>query len=156
GTGISLVLAGVFRGGAVGGFEHGGLVADVGAGSQADASGHGGGRIGGVIAVQVRRGGDAVFVWAKLDLLGHAVGNAVLDEDLVLGLFAAAGPHFVFRDDLVAKLGLGQLIAPVLEGALGEFHDVALVHQRHAGQLLGDGVLDGHADQAFAAFGADR
>src|SRR6266851_2411374 len=93
GAGIGLVLTGVLGSGAVGGFEHGCPVADVGAGGQADAAGHGGRRVGEVIAVEVRRGDDAVFIRPKLNLLKHAVGNAVLDNQPaagVAGLGAAA------------------------------------------------------------------
>ena len=50
----------------------------------------------------------------------------------------------------------GELVAPVAEAALGELHDVALVHQRHARLLLGDGVLDGGADQPLGALLRDR
>src|SRR5262249_59311211 len=79
------VLAGVFRGGTVGGFEHGGPVADIGAGGQADATGHGGGSVRQVVAVEVGRGDHAVFVRPELDLLKHAVGDAVLDKNFALG-----------------------------------------------------------------------
>ncbi len=49
------------------------------------------------------------------------------------------------------ELLLDQFVAPVAEGALGELHDVALVHQGYAAALVLDGVLDGPADQALGA-----
>ena len=49
------------------------------------------------------------------------------------------------------ELLLDQLVAPVAEGALGELHDVALVHQGHAAAAVVEGVLDGPADQALGA-----
>ena len=55
-----------------------------------------------------------------------------------------------------AELALGQLVAPVTEGALRELHDVALVHQRQALALVGDRVLERRADQALAALARDR
>ena len=73
-----------------------------------------------------------------------------------LPLASAALVNLVLADDLVAELGAGQFVAPILERPLGELHDVALVHQRHAGQLLVEGVADRHADEPFAAFGAHR
>ena len=50
-----------------------------------------------------------------------------------------------------AELLLRQLVAPVAERALGELHDVALVHERHRDAIVLDGVLDRLADQALAA-----
>ena len=97
-------------------------------------------RVGQVVAVQVRRGDHAVLVGPQLDLLEHAVGDAVLEDHLALGVGPLA--HLVLADDLAAELVAGQLVAPVLEGALRELHDVALVHQRHAGQLLVEGEAD--------------
>ena len=38
------------------------------------------------------------------------------------------------------------------ECALGELHDVALVHKGHARKVLGEGVADGGADKALGAF----
>src|SRR5207244_6828574 len=85
GARVGHVLARVLGGGAVRCLKHGGLVADVGAGGEADASRHGGGGVGEVVAVEVGRGDDAVFIGPELDLLKHAVGNAVLDQQLALG-----------------------------------------------------------------------
>ena len=56
--------------------------------------------------------------------------------------------------DLLGEFAFGQGVAPVAEGALGELHDVALVHQRQALALVGDGVLEGGSDQALGAFAA--
>ena len=49
-----------------------------------------------------------------------------------------------------AELALRQVVAPVAERALGELHDVALVHERHALALVRDGVLDRRANQPLA------
>ena len=54
------------------------------------------------------------------------------------------------------KIALRDLVAPVAEGALGELHDVALVHERHALALVRDRVADRAVDQALAAEIADR
>ena len=74
------VEASVFRGGAVGGFEDGGVLADVGAGGHAQATDHRGGGVGDVIAVEVQRGEDRILLGAGLDLLENAVGDAVIHQ----------------------------------------------------------------------------
>ena len=51
---------------------------------------------------------------------------------------------------------LRDLVAPVAEGALGELHDVALVHQRDALALDLHGVADGAVHQPLGAEPADR
>ena len=136
------------------GFEHGGAVADVGARGQADATGHGGRGIGEIIAVEVRRSDHAVFIWAELNLLEHAIGNPILDKQLPLPVGSLG--NLVLRDDPVAKFGPGQVIAPILERPLGELHDVALVHERDARQFLVEGIANGHAHEPLGPFRADR
>ena len=51
---------------------------------------------------------------------------------------------------------LRDLVAPVAEGALGELHDVALVHQRHVLAAELHGVADGAVDEALGAEAAER
>jgi hypothetical protein len=65
-------------------------------------------------------------------------------------------PQLLPRSRSVAELLRRHLVAPVLEGALGELHDVALVDQRHRRPLVVDGVLDRLAHQPLAAELADR
>ena len=102
-------------------------------------------------------------------LLQGDVGDGVLDQDLARGqgglllgvgrglALLGLGPlPLVPGVGLVGELALGQGVAPVAEGALGELHDVALVHQRHALALVGDGVLDRRADQPLAPLARDR
>ena len=55
-----------------------------------------------------------------------------------------------------AELLLRQAVAPVAKAALGELHDVALVHQRHRGLVVIDRVLDRLSHQALGAFARDR
>jgi hypothetical protein len=50
-------------------------------------------------------------------------------ERLGLALLVAEDPALALGDDLAAELPRGELVAPVAEGALGELHDVALVHE---------------------------
>ena len=55
-----------------------------------------------------------------------------------------------------AELLLRQAVGPVAEAPFGELHDVALVHDGHAGLVVVDRVLDGLAHQALGAFARDR
>ena len=87
--GIDDVLVGVFRRGAVRGFEAAVAVADVGAGRHAQSADLRGAGVGDVVAVQVGRGQDLIFVGARHDLLEDGVGDAVVDHDLLLPLALA-------------------------------------------------------------------
>src|SRR5690606_31231788 len=104
---------------------------------------------------------------AREDLLERDVRDGVLDEDLALrelrlllgvrGLLALLGLRLLpLRPgvDLVAELALREGVAPLHEGTLGELHDVALVDERDALALVGDGVLEGGADEALGALDA--
>jgi hypothetical protein len=51
--------------------------------------------------------------------------------------------------ELSCELALGELVAPVAEGALGELLDIALVDDGQALALVGDRVLDRGADETF-------
>src|SRR5690606_11701169 len=153
---IDLVQAGVLGRRAVGGLEHRHLVADVGAGGDADAADLSGQGIGQVVAVQVEGGQHIEFLGPQQRVLEHDVGDAVLDDHLARGLLAlVALPQFVFGDGGVGEFLPGQLVAPVPEGAFGELHDVALVDQGYAAASPLEGVVDGHAHQALGAEGAD-
>src|SRR5690606_25233304 len=55
-----------------------------------------------------------------------------------------------------AELAPRQRVAPVAEAALGELHDVALVDQRHARQLVLERVLDRRAHQPLGALDRHR
>ena len=56
---------------------------------------------------------------------------------------------------LGAELPLRHLVSPVAERALGELHDVALVHEGHALAAVVDGIADGGPGQALGAFARD-
>ena len=71
-------------------------------------------------------------------------------------VFVAEDPALAFGDDLVAEFLDGDFVSPLAEGALGEFLDVALVHQRDALEAIGNRVLDGHAHQALGSGDGDR
>src|SRR5690606_40850963 len=74
-------------------------------------------------------------------------------QTCALPIWLALGDHVpraaieLDRAELLAR----DLVAEVAEGAFGELHDVALVHQRHRLAAVGDGVLDRGLDQALGA-----
>ena len=89
------------------------------------------------------------------NLLQSDVGNGVLDQDLAgcqsgillgigcsLATFSLGSFPLIPGVSLLGVFGFCQLIAPVAERALGEFHDVAFVHKGNALASVGDGILD--------------
>ena len=155
---VDLVLVGVLRRGAVRRLEDGvaGDVVDVAARRDADAADLRGQRVGQVVAVQVRRRDDVELVGPRQHLLQRDVGDGVLDHDAGARLAVGnAAPRPAVDLDRAVEL-LRDLVAPVAEGAFGELHDVALVHQRHALALVLHGVADRAVDQALGAEPADR
>ena len=97
------------------------------------------------------------------------VGNTIFYDDFagfcgcvhfcVSGLFANLFLAFlplVPGVNLVGELALGKLIAPNLERALGELHNVALVDESNRRFLVVDGVLNGGTNKALCALLAHR
>ena len=115
----------------------------------ADAADLGRQRVGDVVAVEVHTGDDVILGRAQRDLLQEGIGDDVLDHDGLAGLRVLEGAPGAAVDELGIVLFLGQGIAPILEGTLGELHDVALVHQGHGVAIVVDGVLDGGTDQTL-------
>ncbi len=144
------VLAGVLRRRAMRRLEEGDLVARCCApGAMPRPPTCAAQRIRQVVAVQVRRGEDVVLAGARQDLLEHAVGDAVVDEQLAFARRALA--DLVLGDDPIAELGLRQLVAPVAEGPFGELHDVALMHDGDELAVVGQRVLNRHPHEALGA-----
>ena len=118
----------------MGGFEKRNAVADIAPGRHAQTADLGCGCVAQVIAIQVEGGNHIILTGAREQLLEHVVGDAVFDHHLTLGDLAVVfRPQLILADHLVAEFLLGQLVSPILEGTFGELHDVAFVHQRHAG-----------------------
>jgi hypothetical protein len=149
--GVHLVEPRVLGRGAVRRLEDGEAVADVPARRHAEPADLCGRGVGQVVAVEVGRGDHRVLVGAQEQLLEHRVGDHVLHHRAVGHLRPRA-----LVDHRAAERLLRDLVAPVAEGALGELHDVALVHERHRRPLVLDGVLDGHAHEALRAELAHR
>ena len=98
-------------------------------------------RVGQVVAVQVRRRDDVEVVGPRQHLLERDVGDASL-MTMPAPRLAAGDRHHGPPCDLRRRRRtcLATLVAPVAERALGELHDVALVHEGDALALVGDGV----------------
>ena len=109
-------------------------------------------RVAQVVAVQVRRGDDLEVLRPREHLLQRDVRDGVFHKDVVFRDPAPRPAVELHR----AVLPLGEAVAPVAEGALGELHDVALVDERDALALLADGKLDGGANEPLGAELADR
>ena len=151
---VDLVLACVLGCRSVGGFEDGDarVVVDVGSGGDADAADLSSKRVGNVVAVEVHGGQHAVFSRPGDDLLKHGVGNDVLDDDRVAGVGVGEGAPRTTVKFGGPEFILSEGVAPVSESTLGEFHDVPLVHQRDAGLVVVDGVLNGGTNDTSRPF----
>jgi hypothetical protein len=124
-----------------------GDVVGVAAGGDADAADLGRQGVRQVVAVEVHRGDDVELGRPGQHLLEGDVGDGVLHQDLVPRLAAAVLPG----DGDVGELLLDELVAPLVEGALGVLHDVALVHEVHVLAATVDRVLEGGALEALRA-----
>ena len=133
-----------------------GEVVDVAAGSDADAADLRREGVGEVVAVQVERGDDVEVGRAREHLLEGDVGDGVLDDEAGAGLaFGDLAPGAAVDLDR-AELALGEVVAPLHEGAFGILHDIALMDEGQRLALVGDGVLDGRTDEALGTRAGDR
>src|SRR5439155_6750292 len=113
-------------------------------------------RVAQIIAVQVQGRDDIKIFRPGEDLLEGDVSDGVFDDDARAGFaFGNLAPRSAIQFRR-AEVLFGGLIAPVAEGAFGELHDVALVHDRHALALELDRVTNRAVDQSHAAAVAHR
>ncbi len=138
----------------MGGFEDGFSVAvvDVGAGGDADAAYAGGEGVGDIVAVEVEGGDHVVFLGFEQDVLEEGIADAVFEDDFAAGVGVGEGVAFFGAVVDGAKLFFSQIDTPLAEGAFGEFHDVAFVHEGDGLAVVADGVFEGGADEALGAF----
>src|SRR5262249_391219 len=87
---------------------------------------------------------------ARIDL-----ACVVLDGDVRLRLAVPEDPALALGDDAVAVLARREGVAPVTERALGELHDVALVHEGDAPARVAKRILDRGAREALGALARD-
>ncbi len=75
-----------------------------------------------------------------------------------IAIFVIENPAFAFGDAISSEFRCGELIAPVTKCTLGEFHDVALVHQGHMAlfPLEAQRVLNCTPHMALRSFFAHR
>ncbi len=133
-------------------FEYADRIGNIRTGRNTDAAHLRGERVGDVVTVQVQRCDHVILGRSRQDLLQKVIGNDVFHRYRVSGLrvfeFAPGtganllGPVQFFRE----------FVAPVAESPLGEFHDIALVHQGHGLAIVIDRVLQGFAYETASAF----
>jgi len=155
---IDLVEVGVLGRGAVGGLEDraAGVVVDVGPRGDADPADACRQGIGHVVAVEVQGSNHVVFRRAGQDLLEERIGDHILHDELParrrIGDFVPRTAIQRRGAELVARRG----VAPIAEGAFGEFHDVALVDQGDALAAVGERIADGRPHEAPGALFGNR
>jgi len=133
---VYLVLALVFRGAAVGRFEHGAIRPDVHSRRHAQPTDEPGGQVAQNVAIEVRQHEHVVQLGLLDQLHAHVVDDAVLELDV--------------RKFLGHASGGGQI------QSVGVFHDVGFVHGRDFLAAVGPGVLEGIAHDPLAGGDADR
>ena len=92
------------------------------------------------------------FAGPQQNLLEHGVGDAVLYHYLAVRyLTAVVIPELGLGQRDVAEFLAGELVAPSTESALGELHDVALVHQSDAGTTALESIANRLANEPLGA-----
>src|SRR5437016_11802143 len=127
---VDLVGARVFRGTAVRRLEERDLIPQVGAGGQAEPAHQAGRQVGQDVAVEVGHDDHVVFLRVLHQLHRHVVDDAVIELDV--------------------RVLFGDLLRHLQEEAVGELHDVGLVHSGHLSPSMAAGVIEGKVDDARA------
>ena len=73
------------------------------------------------------------------------------DREIRIAIQVVDDPALTLGHDLVAKFFGGELVSPFAEGALGEFLNVALVHQGYTLAAGLNRIQNRHADQALGS-----
>lgn len=134
--GVGYAFACDIGSGSVDGFEHCDVFADIGGAAESDGACDLGGDIGDDIAVEVE-GNDDIEAFG---LVGeHSCADV---DDIVVG-----SDFGVFWCDFVEDF---------MEEAVGELHDIVFGHAGYFFAVVGAGVLEGVADDAFAAGAGDK
>ena len=115
-----------------------GLVVDAAARGHGHAAYLRGEHIGDVVAVAVGRDDHAVFLRVQDGVLQERIAGNRREEQAA-------------RGQVGAVFALSHVVGPVHEGALGVFHDVAVVHEGDAPAVVAQGIVDGAADDALGA-----
>ena len=131
-------------------------VIDVAAGRDANPAHLRGECVTQVIAIQIQCGDDIEILRPRQHLLERDVGNRVLDHNSS-ARFAHGNP--APRSAIkffCAEIFLRDIKTPVAECAFRKFHDVALVHERHAPAAILDRIGNRAVNQAHTAGVTDR
>src|SRR5690349_3830173 len=144
-AGIHFVLTGILGCGAVGRLEHGEPVPHVASRGETEPAHLRRGRIREQVAVQVRRRDHRVLVGSQHELSEHRVGDAVLDDHPS----AVPLPRIGFRNRPLTEPLPCHFISPFPESALGELHDIALVHEGYRLASRAQRILDRLRHQAL-------
>ena len=133
---VDLVLALVLRGRAVRRLEDRGVLAEVRARRHPEAADHAGGEVGEDVAVQVREHEHVVLLRPLDELHAHVVHDPVVELDVAV----------LVRD----------LARNAQPEAVGELHDVRLVHGRDLAAAVAARVVEGELEDAARAGDGDR
>src|SRR5690242_16254244 len=135
GSGVGDVLAGDVGRGPVDGFKNGAVVAEVGAGHQAEAAHKSGAKIGDDVAVEIFEQQHVVLIGVHDQLHAGVVDDVLAVRDL--GIF------------------LGDVAGAAQEEAIGKLHDVGLVDGVNLLALVLAGVFEGETGNAGRSFLGD-
>ncbi len=130
------------------------LVIDVCSRCDSDTADFGCQGIGDIIAVEIQRRYHVVCLRLEQNVLQEGIADAILDIKRFTILAGDENTLFLIQPG--PELPLGKLIAPSIEAAFGELHDVALVHQGYTASLVLQSIGDRGPDQAFTALAAHR
>ena len=100
-----------------------------------------------IVAIEIERGDNRVFIRTHQDLLQKGICNHILDNDLPPGSWVGQSMPRATSQRFGTKTLHCQFITPVFKGALGIFHNITLVHQSDRWQVIIDGVLNRFAHQ---------
>src|SRR5882724_9238408 len=128
---VDLVLARVFRRGAVRRLEDRDALAEVPAGGEPEPADHSGAEIGEDVAVEVRQHEHVVLFRALDELHAHVVHDAVVELDVTV----------LYSD----------LLRDTEKQAVGELHDVGLVYRRHFASAVPTRIVEGELDDPPSA-----
>src|SRR5437773_6150122 len=153
---VHLVHPGVFRRAPVDGLEHRVGVAHVPARRDAESADLGRGGVAQVVAVQIGRGEDIVFLRPQEELLEHVVRNHVFNQNRIgRNLAVVLADRVLPRDRPIPEFIPGDLVPPGAERSLRVLHDVPLVDEGHGPASIPNGIADCLTNQALRTRLAD-
>ncbi len=135
GDGIRFVLPGDVRRGAVDGLKDGQVIADIGAGDDAQAADQAGAQVAYDVAIEIGEDQHVVGFRLEGELHAHVVDDQVLEADV--------------------GIALGDLAGDLQEEAVGHLEDIGFVHGRHLVATITPRIVEGIAHHAFRCLPCD-